>query len=1056
MKNNIDFPKKSEAISWMISHPVTANLIMLMLLIGGGIGLINIKQEVFPEFELDVISISVSYPGATPEEVEDGIIIVIEEKIKDIEGIKEITSQAQQGKASINIDLTIDADNIKVYQDIKNTIDRITSLPENSERPVVSLAEHKIAVLDIIISGQYDMKLLKKIAEELRNIVLLNDNITNVELREVRDPEISIEVPANELRKYGLTLNTIANLITANSLEMGGGSIKSKGGEILLKLDQKRNFGSDYYSIPVLTTSEGVEVLLGDIATITDGFEESDIDSYFNGKHAVRLKIYRVGNQTPKSVSTAIHNILSNIKPTLPDGLSLTVWNDRSVNLDDRIELLTKNIWMGLILVMVLLGCFLQVRLAFWVMMGIPISFLGSFVFMPSLDMSINMISLFAFITGLGMVVDDAIVVGENIFEMRERGIGFIESSIIGVKQVAVPVIFSILTNIIAFAPLLFVPGIMGKIFKVIPIVVISVFLISLFEALFILPAHLAHQKMSVEGDIWSKLNKVETWFSLKLKWFIKKFYKPLLCKAIRQRYITLTIFISIMIMFGAYIAGGHMSMVFFPSVSSDIAQVTADLPFGSSPKNTKVIHDKLVNAAQKIGEEYKKKTGKDLIKGIYSGVGTAGKRRRGTTALSGGHTTSVEVLLVPTDMRDISSTDFKNMWRNEVGKIPGIERMIFLDDPSGPSSGDPVSIALSHSNTEILEKAANELAEKLKEYDGISDVDTGFSKGKEEFDFTITPAAKVLGFTPSYIASQIRANFYGVEALRQQRDRDEIKVMVRLPNNERQSIFNLEELILRSETGVEMPLIEAVEITHTISDSSINRIDGRRQIRVAADIADRSKAGMIVSSIMNDGFIEKLESEYPGLQASIAGERQDMQDSLKTLGYSAIVAILLIYAVLAIPFNSYLQPAIIMVSIPFGIIGAALGHILMGYNSLSLPSFMGIVALSGVVVNDSLVMVDFANNLGLKGISHGESVFRAGIRRFRPIMLTSLTTFGGLAPMIFETSRQAKLMIPMALSLGYGILFATFIALILVPALYIIIEDIKNLTRKFWLWKIF
>lgn len=1056
MNNIHDLVEKKGAIAWMVSHPVTANLLMLMLLIGGAMGMINIKQEVFPEFDLDVVSIAVAYPGATPEEVEKGIVVVIEEQIKDISGIKEIRSQAKEGSGAISIDLTIGANDIKVYQDIKNAIDRISSFPDEAEKPVVSLAEHEMSVVSIIISGDLSMKVLKEIAERLRDTILTDDDVTNIDLAGIRDPEIAVEISESELRRYNLTVSGVAGQIEANSLEMGGGSIKSKGGEILLKVDQKRDYGNEYYYVPVLTTSEGVEVSLGDIATIKDDFEESDKDDYFNGEHAVRLKVYRVGDQTPKSVSSAVHRVLDSIQPTLPEGVKLTVWDDRSVYLDERIDLLTKNIWMGLILVMVLLGCFLQVRLAFWVMMGIPISFLGSFIFLPIYDISINMISLFAFITALGMVVDDAIVVGENVFEMRQKGVGFVESSIIGAKQVAVPVTFSILTNIIAFAPLLFVPGIMGKIFKVVPIVVIAVFIISLFEALFILPAHLAHQKKSVEGDIWSKLNVVENWFGLRLKSFVKKYYKPLLRKAIKQRYVTLAVFFAIMLVFAAYVAGGHFSIIFFPSAASDVAQATVDLPYGTSARKTKVVHDKLVAAAKKIADDYKKRTGKDLVKGIYSGVGSAGRRRGGAQALSGGHTTNVEVLLVSSEERDISTTEFKNLWRKDVGDIAGVERMIFMDDPGGPSGGDPISIALAHSDKILLQEAADKLALKLAEYAGVSDVDTGFSKGKEEYDFKITPAAKALGFTPSYIASQVRSYFYGAEALRQQRGRDEIKVMVRLPENERESLYNLEELILRSASGAEMPFIEAVNISKTLSPSSINRVDGRREVRVTADIADRSQAGMVVSSILSSEFMQRLIEEYPGLQVGIAGERQDIQESLDTLMFGAIVAILAVYAVLAIPFNSYLQPIIIMVSIPFGVIGAAFGHIIMGYSSLSLPSFMGIVALSGVVVNDSLVMVDYANNMGLKGYSHGESVFKAGIRRFRPIMLTSLTTFGGLAPMIFETSRQAQMMIPMALSLGYGILFATFIALILVPALYVIIEDIKGLSRRFWSWKIF
>lgn len=1055
MSESDNTQKTTGYIAWMVTHPVTANLCMLVLLIGGIFAAYNIKQEIFPEFDLDTVTITVSYPGATPLEVENGIIKVIEENIEDIENIDEINSEALEGSARITVELSIGSDNNKVYQDIKNTVDRISSFPEKAESPLVSLTEMQREVLDIVIYGNQSPEVLKETAEKMRDILLNTTDITNIEMKGIRDPEISVEIPSATLRQYGLTNSAIATLIKNNSLEMGGGTIKTSAGEILLKLDHKRDYGNDFYDIPLIATTDGDQIKLGDVAVIRDDFEDSDKSDYFNGLPAVMLKIYRTGDQTPKAVSQAAEKFLSEINYNFDDKIQFMIWNNHADVLNERIELLGKNIWMGLILVMLLLGCFLQVRLAFWVMMGIPISFLGSFIFLPYFDISINMISLFAFITALGMVVDDAIVVGENIFELRQKGVGFVEASIRGTRQVAVPVVFSIITNVVAFAPLLFVPGTMGKIFKVMPIVVISVFLISLFEALFILPSHLAHQLKSKPGDIWSKLNRMETWFGNKLKLFINKYYRPILLSAIRYRYITSMIFLSIMIIFIAYVKGGHLSIIFFPQASSDVTQATVNLPYGSAVEKTKIVHDILVKAALDVAKEYAEQTGKEILKGIYSGIGSAGRVRGGGNALSGGHTTNVEVFLVPTDQREISTTEFKNRWRNKTGNIPGVEKMIFLDDPHGPTGGDPISFSLAHSDVGILQEAANKLAAKLAEYDGVNDIENGFAQGKVEFDFTLTDAAKKMGFTANDIASQIRSLFYGVEALRQQRDRDEIKVMVRLPENERNSVFDLEELILLSPDGKELPFNDAVLSYQTRADTSIKRIDGQRSIKVAADIDDKSQAGFVINDILQGGFMDKLKEEYPGLTNKLAGNRQDLNDSLNSLSYGLLLAVLIIYATLAIPFNSYLQPVIIMISIPFGIIGAALGHIIMGYSSLSLPSFMGIVALSGVVVNDSLVLVDHANNLKNKGLSIPDSVFRSGIRRFRPIMLTSLTTFGGLAPMIFETSRQATFMIPMALSLGYGILFATFIALILVPALYVIVDDIKKLNKKFWQWKI-
>ncbi len=1043
-------------IGWMTSHPVTANLIMIVLIIGGLISMATIKQEVFPEFELDQVSISVSYPGATPEEVEKGITRVIEEQLQDVEDIKEITSVSGEGSCSVNVELEQGVNNNKVFQDIKVAIDRITSFPEKAEDPKVSLVSRKSRVLTLMVYGQLSEHVLKEVAERLRLRLLDTDKITQVEIAGVRNPEIAVEVPVVELRRYGLTLSDIASKIESASLEMGGGTVKTDAGEVLLKIDERRDYASEFAQIPLVATKDGAYLTVGDIANVSDGFEDSDRASYYNGLPAVQVQVYRIGDQTPKGISAEVHEVLADWSHSLPESVKVGVWSDRSDVLQERIDLLMKNIWMGLIIVMIVLGCFLQVRLAFWVMMGIPISFLGSFVFLPVYDVSINMISLFAFITSLGMVVDDAIVVGENVFQFRERGHSYVDAAIKGAKQVAVPVTFSILTNIVAFAPLMFVPGYMGKIFKTIPIVVISVFIISLFEALFILPAHLAHQKVASPDSFWTKFNRIELWFGGKLKIFINKLYRPVLKWSIRQRYITMAISLAVLIVTFGFYMGGHVSLIFFPNAASDIAMASIELPYGSPFEETRIVHDRLVNAAKLVAKEYEEKTGKQILRGIYSGIGYAGRRRGGGTAVAGAHTTSVEVFLVPTDERSMSTESFRDKWREYTGKIKGAQREVFLDDPHGPSGGDPINIRLAHSDIETLEKAANDLAEILSGYSGVKDIDNGFSQGKPEYDFKLTPAARSLGFTSSLIASQIRNAYYGAEALRQQRNRDEIKVMVRLPRDERESLNDLEQLVLHTPTGGEVVLSDIVDITKTRASTSIIRIDGRRQISVAGDIVPKTAAGKVVSEVL-EKYQPVLTSKYPGLRMSVGGERKDMDESLTALLIGCILSILVIYALLAIPFNSYLQPIIIMVSIPFGIIGAVAGHLIMGYDYLCITSFMGIVALCGVVVNDSLVLVDLANSLRVTDDMGPEvCVFRAGIRRFRPIMLTSVTTFGGLAPMIFETSRQATFMIPMALSLGYGILFATVIALLLVPALYCVVEDVKKVTSKFWNWKIF
>ena len=1038
-------------ISWMARHPVTSNLIMMVMLFGGAMAMLGMKQEVFPEFSLDIVNITVPYPGTTPEEVERGIILAVEEQVRGIEGVKEMTSQAREGSARVTVELLRGADQQKVYQDIKSAIDRITSFPDDAEEPRVELLERKREVLRLIIYGDTTEKNLRNLAERVREELLSKPGITQVDLSGTREPEISVEVPLDVLRRYGLTLSEISAAIKTNALELGGGGVKSENGEVLLRLNEKRKFGADFADVPVVSLPGGGQVVLGDIAEITDDLKKNDKLSFYNGQLAVTLRIYRVGDQGPIGVSETSRALMAAIDPLLPKGVKIALWNDRSDHLVQRIDLLLRNAGMGLVLVMVMLGCFLQVRLAFWVMMGIPISFLGAFIFLPYLGVTINMISLFAFIMGLGIVVDDAIVVGENVFEWRERGMGYLEASIKGAKQVAMPVTFSILTNVVAFLPLMFVPGFVGKIFRIIPLVVGSVFIISLFEALFILPAHLAHQKHSKPGDIWSKLNRAEEFFSNLLKRFIRYRYQPVLRWCLRNRYVTLAISISVLLFVAGWIKSKRMGVQFFPKASSEKVLANFELKFGTPVAETKKIHDALVERAWAVAEEH---GGRDLIRGISSNIGHNVKRRGNVIAEPGSHTTSVEVFLIPTDLRpEFSARDFSLAWRKASEDIVGVEKRLFMDDPHGPGGGDPINVRLLHSDTETLHNAAKDLAVVLGGFGGVSDIDNGFSSGKRQYDFTLTRKAHSHGLNSANVGRQIRDAYYGAVALKQQRGRDEIEVKVRLPERERESIYHFENLILRTPGGGELPLSEAVIATPTRADTDILRVDARRTCNVTADVKPASAAGQIIADLELEALPNLLE-KYPGLSYSYGGDRKDLTESMSSLFGGFLVVMLVIYALLAIPFNSYSQPIIIMVSIPFGIVGAVLGHMLMGY-TLSVMSMMGIVALSGVVVNDALILVDYANQLNRGGRSLGESAFRAALRRLRPIMLTSLTTFGGLAPMIFETSRQATFLIPMAISLGYGILFATLIALLLVPALYVVVDDIKKLWAGFWRWRI-
>ena len=887
--------------------------------------------------------------------------------------------------------------------------------------------------------------------EQVREDLLSKPEITLVELSGVRNPQISIEVPQAQLRAYNLTLQDIASIIRRTALEIPGGAVKTNKGEILLRVAERRDFAREFADIPIITATDGTAVRLKDISTIIDGFEDVDRGSFFDGKPAVQVQVYRVGKQTPLKVAAVVKKYNETLKKNLPPGLSVTTWDDRSEIYRDRIDLLMRNAFIGLGLVLVLLGLFLGIRLAFWVAMGIPVSILGAILIMPAMDVSINMISLFAFIITIGIVVDDAIIVGENVFAMRQQGLSIIQSSIQGARQIAMPVTFSILTNIAAFMPMFFVPGIMGKIFRVIPAVVISVFTISLIESLFVLPAHLGHLKRTGETGFFSIINIPQRFINRLLQWFIKRVYTPFLKVALRLRYITLAIGMFFLLVTVGYVASGRISFNFMPRVESDIATAGIVFPYGTPVEVTQQTQRRMVSIAREILAEH---GGEKITRGIFTSLGYPPPRHgpaSGGASVMGGHLATVLVFMVTPDQRDITATEFARQWRERTGDIPGIESLTFSYS-FGPSAGAPIDVALSHPDLVQLERAAVELGAALKNFSGVKDVDNGFSQGKTQLDFKLKLAARSLGINSSELGRQVRSSFYGVEALRQQRGRDEIRVMVRLPKIERESEYSLEELLIRARNGGEIPLREAATVMRGRSYSDIRRSDGRRVVDVTADITlGATNAGKVLADLKTD-VLPQLIRRFPGLNYSMEGERRAQRESLQSLGSGFLLALIVIFAMLAIPFKSYIQPVIIMVSIPFGIVGAVLGHVLMGYD-LSLISMFGIVALAGVVVNDSLVLIDSANTRRRENVGPYRAIRFAGCRRFRPILLTSLTTFLGLTPMIFETSLQARFLIPMAISLGYGILFSTLITLLLVPALYLIIEDVKksySVTTKF------
>ncbi|MBM3861457.1 MAG: efflux RND transporter permease subunit [Verrucomicrobia bacterium] len=1017
--------QSSGVVSWMVHNRVTPNLIMLFLVVGGLFMSTKIKREVFPEFAEDMVTIRVAYPGASPEEVEQGIILAIEEGVRGIEGVKEVTATANEGYGLVQAELLTDADQQKVYQDIKQAVDRITTFPEETEEPEVTLEMRRREVLTLQVYGAASEWSLRNLAEEVRDRLLQDPGITQVDLVGARDYEVHVEVPETSLRAYGLTLDQIAQKIRATAIELPGGKVETQAGQVLVRFKERRYWAKEFADVPIVTTPQGAVLHLGDIATVWDDFADVNRAATYEGYPAIGIEVYRVGDQTPIGVSDAVRAAIREIEKDLPTGVHCVINRDMSDVYRQRLDLLLKNAFMGLALVMLLLGLFLEFKLAFWVMMGIPISFLGALLFLPVMGVTFNMISMFAFIVALGIVVDDAIVAGENIYEYRQQGMNPIEAAIKGARGVGIPIAFSILTNIVAFLPLYFIPGMIGKLWQVIPLVVITTFAVSWFEAMLILPSHLAHTKINPK----SRAHQWQQAFARIFLRLVDKLYAPFLDCCLRHRYLTVAAALAFFLVIVGYIKSGRIGMILMPRVESDSAVATALLPYGSPMASVEKARDRLVRTANEVGAKH---GGERLLKGVAVVI----RENR------------VEVIMYLTDpdLRPLNTFTVTRLWREQTGQIPGLESLQFAADRGGPGSGAALTIELSHRDVDVLDRASTALAQQLEQFPNVKDIDDGYTPGKQQLDFQLKPEGRSLGLTSQEVARQVRHAFYGSEALRQQRGRNEVKVLVHLPEAQRLSEYDIEHLLIRTPAGRDVPLRQVAEVKRGRAYTNIDRRDGCRTVSVTADVEPLGETPLVMAAL-NTAILPALARDYPGLSYGYEGRQADMRESMQSLMGGFVLALLAIYFLLAVPFRSYVQPLIVMVAIPFGIIGAVLGHLLMGYD-LSIMSMMGIVALAGVVVNDALVLVDYSNQRRHEGMNAHDAVCAAGVRRFRPVLLTTLTTFGGLAPMIFETSRQARFMIPMALSLGYGILFATLITLILVPSLYLIIEDVGRLFR--------
>ena len=1038
-------------LAWMANNAVAANLLMLVLLVGGIVLAPTVKQEVFPQVDLDIISVAVPYRGATPEDVEQGVLLAIEEAVRGLEGVKRVTATARENVGSVTIELLESADGDQLINDVRSAIERLASLPAEIERPTVSMLANRSEVLTVVLYGDVEEAPLRQIAERARDALLDHPGITQVELAGVRPPEMSVEVPEATLQRYGLTLDDIALAIREANVEVPAGAIRAPSGEVLIRTTQRRDTRDALEEVVVRSRLDGASLRLRDIATVQDAFEEVDREDSYFGQRAVRLRVYRVGDQKPLEVSAAAREVLERFDHQLPPGVQSAIWADMSEIYADRMQLLLKNAYLGLILVLLVLGLFLEIKLAFWVTVGLPIAVMGAFLILPFGDVSINMISLFAFILTLGIVVDDAIVVGEAVYKFRQDGHGPLQAAILGVREVAGPVVVSVLTTIVVFVPMLLLPGVSGKFFGVIPAIVIPVLVMSLIECLFVLPAHLAHSEPASPTGMLGWIRWVQGHFAAALDRLVQRAYVPLLRVLIDLRYFTFAAAIALLIAVFGFVAAGHVRFIFFPRVESDVINVDIRMPFGTSAEETRVVQQHMLRVAHELLEEH---GGERITRGVLASLGSSvgGWGTLVNFPSAGSHIAGVAVFLVPMGEREITATEFARQWRERAGDIVGLESMNFQAN-TGATAGAAVDIELSHSQSEVLEAAAVTLAQQLRLLGGVTDIDAGVSPGKEQIELALRPEARALGLTEGGMARQVRAAFFGVEVDRQQRGRDELRIVVRRPAADRTTEHTLESLRVYTPTGHEVLLGDVATTSRGRSYTQIRRLDGRRVLNVTAEVdAAVTSGGEVLRALTQApegegalSIMEALVQRYPGLSWGVGGEQREQGETMGNLRVGFLLALLVIYALLAVAFRSYLQPAIVMAAIPFGFVGALGGHYVMGYE-LSFMSIMGIVALSGIVVNSSLIMVDAMNNYRASGMPVDEAVVAGGERRFRPVLLTSLTTFFGLAPMMLETSVQARFLIPMAISLGFGVLFATLITWLVVPSLYRIVEDVRAL----------
>ena len=1058
-------------IDWFARNGVAANLMMAFILASGVLAAVNSNEEVFPEMQLDSISVEVPYLGAAPEEVEAAVNVRVEEAIQGIDGIKRIRSTAYEGVGVVTVELDLGADARRVVDEVKTGVDAVTTFPVETEKPIIRELTNRQQVVDIAVSGDMDPFALKRVTERVRDELAALPGISQVDVVSAPPYEISIEVAENDLRRHGLTFDEVADAVRRSSLDLPGGSVRTEGGEILLRTLGQAYRGAEFEDLVLWTRPDGTRLRLGDVATVVDGFEETDQYARFDFEPTMMVSVFRTGDQSAVDIAALATEYVDGARARLPEGVTLTVWQNDAESLNSQLSLMLRSGVAGFALVFLVLALFLELRLAFWVSLGIPISFFGAIALMPGLGVSVNVLSLFGFVLVLGIVVDDAIIVGENIHRHQEEHGDGLRGAVEGAYEIAKPVTFAVLTTVAAFSPLLFVPGVLGKVFRVIPLVVIPCLLFSLLESLNILPAHLSHVPKRRRPGPWRRF---QLFFADGLKRVAQGVYSPLLEAALRWRYLTAAVGAGVMIVTVGMVLSGRPGFRFMPAIEARVISASVTMPQGTPVEATGSAVAKLEAGAARLRRRLIDETGRDYFRHVLAAVGDQPLAARGGGPMgpargvaSASNVGEVVIELLPSEQRVYGSGKLGLRWRDATAPIPEAVAVDFA--LSGMSAGSDIDVQLAGPDLDVLRAAAAEVRRRLGAYAGVYEVSDSFRAGKAEMKLGIKPAAEVAGLTLDDLGRQVRQAFYGEEAQRIQRGRDDVRVMVRYPRDERRSLGDLDNMRIRTPDGGQVPFGQVAVVEPGRGFASIRRVDRNRTVNVTASVDPGAASAGDVIADLDARVLPEVLAGYPGVFHSFEGAMAEQRDALGGLQRGFVLAVLMIFALLAVPLRSYVQPLIIMSAIPFGLIGAVWGHALLGLD-VSIMSMFGLVALTGVVVNDSLIMVDFINRArgvhadvgrlareagaapadrrGFETAGLALAVREAGVHRFRPILLTSLTTFFGLAPLMWNESLDAAFMVPMAVSLGFGVLFATVITLVLVPTAYMILDDAGRAAR--------